>query len=286
MITSWAPAEPSRSPSPGHGSTSARVTPPPGRRPAGGASPRREGPRARSPARPAAAPRPAPGAPTMGRPARPARRAGTVGRGHRAPGGPYRCRTRHRPPPDGPARPDGRGSDASGPVTRSSSSNVQPCEAFAHAVAGDGTPTVAHDRHPFAILGVAADRRLDTAHGRGHRALDQRQVGLADPARLELAHHRGLGCIVAGHDQQTRRVAVEPVDDAGPGNARDPSIVVVSREQRIDERPAPVSRAPDAPPARPACRRSADHRPRRRPEPRSSGLARDGTGPRAAEPRA
>ena len=153
-------------------------------------------------------------------------------------------------------------------------------EALPDAIARDRGSPVGHHGHPLAVLRVAPDRRLDPPDGRGHRALDQRQVGLPHAPRLELGHDPRLGGVVAGHDQEPGRVPVQPVDDPRPRDARDPAVVVAAGEQRVDERARASARAPGAPPAPPACPRSAGRRPRRRRRSRSWGPAPGGTGSR------
>ena len=94
-------------------------------------------------------------------------------------------------------------------------------EPLADAVPGDRAPPVRDDGHPLAVLRVAADRRLDPPDARRHRPLREREVGLADAARLELGHDARLGGVVAGDDDQPGRVAVEAVDDPRPRDAGD-----------------------------------------------------------------
>ena len=71
---------------------------------------------------------------------------------------------------------------------------------------------------------------------------DERQVRLADAARLELGHQRRLGRVVLGDHQQPARVAVEAMDDARPGDAGDPAVLGPAgpRQQRVDQRVAVV----------------------------------------------
>ena len=159
-------------------------------------------------------------------------------------------------------------------------------EPLPDAVAGDGAPSVGDHRHPLAVLRVAPDRRLDPADRRRHRALDQREVGLADAAGLELGHHRCLRGVVAGDDQQARGVAVQAVDDPRPGDAGDAAVVVAAGEQRVDQRAAPVPgrRMHDQPGGLVHDQQVVvlvDHR-----TPRSWDPARGGTGSRGAGPRA
>ena len=108
-------------------------------------------------------------------------------------------------------------------------------EALADAVAGHRRPAVRDDGHPGPLLRIAADRRLDPADVRGDAALDERQVGLLHPARLELGHQAGLGGVVLGDHQQAARVAVEAMDDPRAGARR--------RSRRTRRPPARPSRA-------------------------------------------
>ena len=117
-------------------------------------------------------------------------------------------------------------------------------EPFADPVAGDRRSPVGDDGHPGAVLWVAPDRCLDPSHGRRHRALDQRLVGLADAAGLELSHERGLRAVVPGDHQQPARVAVQAMDDPGPLDAGDPAVLGATGppEQGVDHGPRRVAR--------------------------------------------
>ena len=131
-------------------------------------------------------------------------------------------------------------------------------EPLADAVAGHRRPPVGTTRHPRPVLRVAPDRRLDPPDRRRHAALDERQVRLLDPARLELRHERGLRRVVPGDHQQPARVAVEAMDDARA--AATPAIppqvdAVAAGEERVDERVARVAGRRDGRRGRPACRR-------------------------------
>ena len=87
------------------------------------------------------------------------------------------------------------------------------------------------------VAPVAADRRLDPARAGARASLDERQV-----AALELPRpHQLLEAVVrllrAGGDEQSRGVAVEPVDDPRPLRVAALDLVL---EQRLHERAARV----------------------------------------------
>ena len=89
---------------------------------------------------------------------------------------------------------------------------------------------------------ITADRRLDAPHGGRDVPGDQREVGLADPARLELRHQRLLRPVVLGDHQQTAGVTVEPVDDPWSRDAGDPAVLRCSGtgKEGVDQRVAVV----------------------------------------------
>ncbi len=93
------------------------------------------------------------------------------------------------------------------------------------------------ERHPGRVAAVAADRRLDPAPARPRPPADEGDVRPPDPAAAQLRLQARMGAPVAGDEQEARRVAVEPVDDPGPG-------VVAAcghAAQRVDERRARVA---------------------------------------------
>src|SRR5487761_2301031 len=90
-------------------------------------------------------------------------------------------------------------------------------EALADPVAGDGWPPVRDDGHPGPLARIAPDRRLDPAGGRLHATLDQGEVRLLAPPRLELRHEAGLGHVRLGHHDEPGGVAVEAMHDPRPG---------------------------------------------------------------------
>src|SRR5665811_2123012 len=64
-------------------------------------------------------------------------------------------------------------------------------EALANPVPGDGRPSVGDHGHPGPLPRIAPDWRLDPAGGRLDAPLDEREVRLLYPARLELRHEAG-----------------------------------------------------------------------------------------------
>ncbi len=79
--------------------------------------------------------------------------------------------------------------------------------------------------------------RVD-APARLHLAPYQRDVFLLDLTVVELARQALVSGIVFGDDHQTRRPAIQPVDDARPAFAADAAQVVHVVQERVDERPA------------------------------------------------
>src|SRR5215213_4614435 len=103
-----------------------------------------------------------------------------------------------------------------------------------HGVAG----RVGVERLARAVATVAADRRLDPSPPRTRPAPHQRQVLALDLAPTEQRLKAALHGIRACDDEQARRVAVEPVDDARPVG-----VVAAGRaaDQAVDERARPAA---------------------------------------------
>ena len=257
MMTSRAPGAPSRTSGSVTRPLPAGVDPPMPRPPAA--------PRAPPRARRGAAPRRGRASRSSARRAPASTRGGTAARGRPGPCATSPSRRPGRPRPGGPARSRWTRIWWVRPGDEVQLQQRPAGEPLADAVAGDRAAAVRDDGHPLAVLRVAADRRLDPPDGGRHRALGEREVRLAHPARLELRHDAGLGRVVAGDDQQPGRVAVEAVDDARPRDPGDAAVVVAAGEQRVDERALPVARAPGGRRGPTACRRSAGRRPRTRP---------------------
>src|SRR5215216_1052047 len=80
---------------------------------------------------------------------------------------------------------------------------------------------------------VAAERGIDRARARARPALDQRQVGAADLATLDLGGEAPMGLVAARDQHQPRRVLVQAMDDP-----RTLGILSASEQlaQHVDER--------------------------------------------------
>src|SRR5207249_12196061 len=79
--------------------------------------------------------------------------------------------------------------------------------------------------HLLAVRWIPADRRVDSPPGH-HFAPDERKVILLHLAILELARQRFVRGVVLVDDEQSRRAAIEAVDDAGPLLAADAAEIV------------------------------------------------------------
>ena len=116
-------------------------------------------------------------------------------------------------------------------------------EPLADPVARRRRPAVGDDRHARPRAGsrpIGASMRPTAA---ATVPGDEREVGLLDPARLELRHEGRLGRVVAGDHQQAARVPVEAMDDARPLHPGDPAGASPPSpsEQRVDERAGGVA---------------------------------------------
>ncbi len=76
------------------------------------------------------------------------------------------------------------------------------------------------ERVARAIAAVAADRRLDPPRCRLRLAPHEGRVGAFELARANQLLEQLVGLLRARDDEQARRVAVEPVDDARAGRRR------------------------------------------------------------------
>ena len=79
-----------------------------------------------------------------------------------------------------------------------------------------------------------------TVPSRGHDAARDRQIGALHGARLQLAHQVLHGRLVPGNDQQSARLLVEAVHDAGARQPLERRHVV---QERIEHRSRPVAAA-------------------------------------------
>ena len=103
--------------------------------------------------------------------------------------------------------------------------------------------TFSDDRHLLPVGRRAGERAGDGAGGGHRRAGDDRDIDALDAVRGELARQRLVRRIGLGDDEQSRRVLVDAVDDAGPrdpADPRQPAGAVV--EQRVDHRAVEVAR--------------------------------------------
>jgi len=90
------------------------------------------------------------------------------------------------------------------------------------------------------VVTVTAERRLDPAASRARPAADERQVAAVEQSLADEILKPAVGLLGPGDDKESRRVAVEAVDDARP--LRDVPPGDPSREERLHERPARVAR--------------------------------------------
>ena len=99
-----------------------------------------------------------------------------------------------------------------------------------HRIAG----AVGVERLARRVAPVAADRGLDPPGPRRRPPAHERHIGAPDPAPAKLSLKPAERLLVARHEQEARRVAVEAVDDAGPVRrpTRRPA-----RERRRERRP-------------------------------------------------
>jgi len=87
--------------------------------------------------------------------------------------------------------------------------------ASSKCVTAGGRPlAAAADRHAAHVVAIAPDRRVDRAAARGRAAAHERDVLALDLPRAHLLPERRIRLVAAGEHEQTRRVAVEPVDHA------------------------------------------------------------------------
>jgi hypothetical protein len=74
----------------------------------------------------------------------------------------------------------------------------------------------AGDRHPVALAGSAADRRVDRPGSRAEPSSCEGEVDALDLARLDLRLQRRVRLLAAGDDEQAAGPLVESVDDPRP----------------------------------------------------------------------
>ncbi len=111
------------------------------------------------------------------------------------------------------------------------------CESHQHTIIRRRSATSLHDSHSGALGGVATDRCVDSPT-RGQPARTDAAILARDSARLEVTHETRVCGLGPGDEQQTRRVLVEPVNDAATRQPREFGSPV---QQRIEQRTARVT---------------------------------------------
>ena len=174
-----------------------------------------------------------------------------------------RCHTSGRRRPDARSPRGGPGSGGSGPYEVELEERPAG-EPLADAVAGRRRPAVGDDRHRFGGGSRPTGASIRPA-GRRHGALDERQVRLLDPAGLQLRLERA--CAASVRATISRPLVSRSRRWTMPGRwtpAIPPLRRLPTAEQRVDQRAVGVAGRRVDHQARPACRRSAGRRPRRR----------------------
>ena len=96
------------------------------------------------------------------------------------------------------------------------------------------------NRHLLTRQRVEPDRALDVVAISLGNAIDDREILLVDLSKLELKRQPPMRELVFDDDEQARRVAVEPVDDARPILAGDGRECVIVKLEGVDQGPLPV----------------------------------------------
>src|SRR5437762_8951056 len=110
-------------------------------------------------------------------------------------------------------------------------------EALAHRVAGERRLAAANNGHRCTFGWMPADGRVDNAAA-SDVANGQREVFTTHAVRLQLSDEIRLRSLRFGHYQEAARVFVQPMHDAGAGNAGERWRVV---QQSVGERSAPIA---------------------------------------------
>lgn len=90
-------------------------------------------------------------------------------------------------------------------------------------------------RHPFSVRRISSNRFVNPAAGLDFSP-HQRDIRLVDFALPELPRELFMGGIVLRHDHETRRAAIQPMDDPGPLLAANAAQVSDVMQERVDER--------------------------------------------------
>ena len=95
------------------------------------------------------------------------------------------------------------------------------------------------EREPDRVVAVTADRRLDPAGARCRDAANERGIRALERAFPDEVGKAAVRLLGARDDHQARRVAVEPMDDAGPSRLPAGN----GAGEQVDERSARPARA-------------------------------------------
>src|SRR3989441_170346 len=107
---------------------------------------------------------------------------------------------------------------------------------------GPGVPPAGEHGHALAVLGMAGDRRLDRDRALREVAPGERGVEALDAPLLDHGGEAAVRRLRLRDEEQARRVAVEPVHDAGPALRPGRERRAPPREH-VHQRGVPVSRA-------------------------------------------
>ncbi len=113
----------------------------------------------------------------------------------------------------------------------------------------DRLPPPGDHCHPLAAPGIAPDWRFDPGRPLRHLSDDDRQVEAMHAAPLQLLAEVPMRDIVAGHDEETRGVPVEPVDNTRALSSPNGRPALAPRQEPVDERASgmPGTRMNDQP---------------------------------------
>jgi hypothetical protein len=111
-----------------------------------------------------------------------------------------------------------------------------------HPGIGSGGTAAGRDRHPLSVLRVPSHRCLDGEWTGIEMPPRQGGIRSADPASGNSGPQPPMGQIGLGHDHETRGIAIEPMNDAGP-SFRSTGQGSAASHQRVDQRVVPVARS-------------------------------------------
>src|SRR5256886_4764478 len=107
----------------------------------------------------------------------------------------------------------------------------------------DGMAAARRDRHPLALFGVPRDRSFDVDRRLPQMSPHQRRVDALHLAAFDRRGETAVREIGLRDDEQSRRVAVEPVHDSRPAFRRPARQVGAAADQDVDEGVVPMPRA-------------------------------------------